>query len=177
MTLVRRSSTCSHIQSIHRWVARQCTVLLALVSFATFSAAAKLWNGKWRHKTPLAFKVSFGFSLEELQRQHQLQQVQEQCILLLGVEAPKNSSPTRFARYSQFSAICRQRHKTEWFDLSPEKSFFREQFWHWNLVVQYAGLPFPVNRNMTERGLMASINIPAGFSNFFTGIRCLKKLL
>ena len=80
---------------------------------------------------------------------------------------------------SLFSVQCYLQTETQDWMVWPlsRKVIFREQFWHWNLVVQYAGLPFPVNRNMTERGLMASINIPAGFSNFFTGIRCLKKLL
>lgn len=106
-------------------------------------SSSKIVKRQMAARNAVGFQSKCGFSLEELQRQHQQQQqvLQEQCILLLGVEAPKKSSPTRFARYSQFSAIHRQRHKTEWFDLSPEKSFFREQFWRWkNLVVQYARL-------------------------------------
>ena len=177
MTLVRRNSTCSHIQSIHRQVARQCTVPLALVSFAIFSAAAKLWNGKWRHKTPLAFKVSFGFSLEELQRQHQLQQVQEQCILLLGVEAPKNSSPTRFARYSQFSAIHRQRHKTEWFDLSPEKVIFPGTISTIELGSSVCETPCSGQPEHDGERSNDIDQYSGGFSIFFAGIRCLKNLL
>ena len=140
-------------------------------------SSSKIVKRQMAARNTVGFQSKCGFSLEELQRQHQQQQVQEQCTLLLGVEAPKKSSPTRFTRYSQFSAIHRQRHKTEWFDLSPEKVIFPGTISTIELGSSVCETPCS---GQPEHDGERSNDINqyfGGFSIFFAGIRCLKNLL